>query len=317
VIDAQNRRVGKKVNDALVKGWLYQNQLNPVAELDGQNQVVSRFVYGSKPNVPDYMVQGGVTYRILSDHLGSVGLVVNTSTGAIAQRIDYDEFGNPSFVTGPADFHLFGFAGGLYDADTGLTRFGARDYDAQTGRWTTKDPIRFNGGTNLYGYTFNDPINFIDSNGELPVFVAIPLAGAALGGTFGFAAQVAANAANGCSLLSGTLGSTAAGALAGGLATGAGFAAGSLLGGGAATAYAAGISGLAAVAAADLTGSNTAVTVGAATGAAIGSAIVPGPGTAMGAVAGATLSSTLGFTGSLLGGTFGGFGPISCGCPAQ
>jgi RHS repeat-associated protein len=111
------------------------------------------------------MVQGSTTYRILSDHLGSVRLVVNTSTGAIAQRIDYDEFGNITSDTSPG-FQPFGFAGGLYDADTGLTRFGARDYDAQIGRWTTKDPIGFGGGDgNLYGYVLNDPVNLMDADG--------------------------------------------------------------------------------------------------------------------------------------------------------
>lgn len=35
---------------------------------------------------------------------------------------------------------------GLYDQHTGLVRFGARDYDAETGRSTTKDPIGFDGG---------------------------------------------------------------------------------------------------------------------------------------------------------------------------
>ena len=74
------------------------------------------------------MVQGSTTYRILSDHLASVRLVVNTSTGTVAQRIDYDEFGNITNDTNPG-FQPFGFAGGLYDADTGLTRFGARDYE--------------------------------------------------------------------------------------------------------------------------------------------------------------------------------------------
>ena len=65
VIDAQNRRVGKKVNGALVQGWLYGNQLNPIAELDGSNQIVSTFIYGSRSNVPDYMVKGR---RHLSNH---------------------------------------------------------------------------------------------------------------------------------------------------------------------------------------------------------------------------------------------------------
>ncbi|MDQ7084626.1 MAG: RHS repeat-associated core domain-containing protein [Sulfurovum sp.] len=64
----------------------------------------------------------------------------------------------------------FGFAGGLYDSDTKLTRFGYRDYDAFTGKWTAKDPIGFDGGdSNLYGYVLGGPVNFVDPNG-LEVF---------------------------------------------------------------------------------------------------------------------------------------------------
>ena len=58
------------------------------------------------------------------------------------------------------------FAGGLADRDTGLVRFGARDYDPRVGRWTSKDPIRFEGGdTSLYGYVLSDPANRIDPIG--------------------------------------------------------------------------------------------------------------------------------------------------------
>ena len=84
------------------------------------------------------------------------------------QRMDYDEFGNVILDTSPG-FQPFGFAGGIYDRDTGLTRHGARDYDPETGRWTAKDPIRFRGGDlNLYGYSLNDPVNRTDSNGLGP-----------------------------------------------------------------------------------------------------------------------------------------------------
>ena len=45
---------------------------------------------GRLAHVPDYMVRDGRTYRIISDHLGSVRLVIDTQTGAVAQRLDYD-----------------------------------------------------------------------------------------------------------------------------------------------------------------------------------------------------------------------------------
>ena len=94
--------------------------------------------------------------------------------------MDHDEFGRVTLDTNPG-FTSFGFAGGLYDPDTGLVRFGARDYDPETGRWTSKDPILFNGmQPNLYGYTFGDPVNFVDPDGRVPIFV-IPAIGAGVG----------------------------------------------------------------------------------------------------------------------------------------
>ena len=151
----------------MTQRWLYRDPLEPVAELDANNDVVSLFVYGAKRHVPEYMVKGGATYKIVSDQLGSVRLVANVTTGVVAQHIAYDEFGNVLADTNPG-FQPFGFAGGIYDADTGLVRFGARDYDAMTGRWTAKDPILFDGAqANLYAYAGGDPMNEIDPSGLL------------------------------------------------------------------------------------------------------------------------------------------------------
>ncbi|MCZ7591084.1 MAG: RHS repeat-associated core domain-containing protein [Kiritimatiellae bacterium] len=105
------------------------------------------------------MVTTGNLYRIITDHLGSVRLVVDAQTGAVAQRMDYDEWGSVLEDTNPG-FQPFGFAGGLYDPDTGLTRFGYRDYDPMIGRWLARDPILFEGGqANLYLYCHGDSIN--------------------------------------------------------------------------------------------------------------------------------------------------------------
>lgn len=163
VIDAQNRRVGKRVGGVLVQGFLYKDQLEPVAEITGSS--TDRFIYASSANTPDVMLKGGQTYRLITDHLGSPRLVVNTANGAIAQRLGYDEFGEVT-LDSAAGFQNVGFAGGLYDRQTKMVRFGARDYEARVGRWVGKDPIWFAGGdSSLYTYALSNPINLIDPSG--------------------------------------------------------------------------------------------------------------------------------------------------------
>ena len=155
MIDGQDRCVGKKVNGVLVEGLLYRSQLQPAAWLDSTAAVKATFVYGLHPNVPEYMVKGGIAYRFITDQVGTVRLMIDSS-GNIAERIDYDDFGNVLQDTAPG-FQPFGFAGGLRDIDTGMTRFGARDYDSKTGRWTAKDAVGFaSGQLNLYEYVSND-----------------------------------------------------------------------------------------------------------------------------------------------------------------
>jgi len=159
--DPSHRRIGKRINGIRVQGFIYQSSIRISAEIGANNEIVSRFVYAGGVNVPSYMVRGGISYRLITDHLGSPRFVVRTSDGIVTQELDYDEFGNVILDTNPG-FQPFGFAGGLYDPDTSLAKFGARDYYSLIGRWTSKDPIRFSSGLNFYNYVSNDPINAID-----------------------------------------------------------------------------------------------------------------------------------------------------------
>ena len=163
--DGLGRRVGKKVGGSLAQGFLYRDRNRPVAELDSAGKVAARFIYGTRSHTPDAMVKGAKTYRIVSDHLGSPRLVVDMATGAVAQRMDYDPLGKVIKDTSPG-FQPFGFAGGVLDQHTGLVRFGARDYDPRSGRWTTRRPMGFGPwSTNLYEYTRGDPVNHVDPSG--------------------------------------------------------------------------------------------------------------------------------------------------------
>jgi RHS repeat-associated protein len=158
-------------------------------------------VYGEHINVPEYVIKAGVTYRMVSDQLGSVRLVLNVSTGQVAHRVDYDTFGQLIQDTNPG-FQPFGFAGGLLDADVGVSRFGARDYDPSSGRWAARDPVLFSSSTsvggrpglNLYQYANGDPVNYLDVDGRVPLLAILVAAAraqqllrlvAALGATVG------------------------------------------------------------------------------------------------------------------------------------
>ncbi|WP_343292915.1 RHS repeat-associated core domain-containing protein [Vandammella animalimorsus] len=170
-IDPLGRRIGKRKNGQQQYRLIYLDDLRPLAELDAQGQIRSLFIYAGQGNAPTLMLREGKTWRLIADHLGSIRLVIDAGTGEIGQRLDYNAWGRVTHDSQPG-FQPFGFAGSLYDPDTGLTRFGARDYDAETGRWTAKDPILFDGGdSNLYGYVLQDPVNFVDPEGLLTIYV--------------------------------------------------------------------------------------------------------------------------------------------------
>jgi len=191
-LDAMNRRVGRSVNGTITQRYAYSGAIGPAAEIDASGNVVTRFVYGTRPNVPDYMVRGGVTYRFVTDRLGTVRMVVDVASGTSAQELDYDEFGRVIRDTHPG-LQPFGYAGGIYDEMTGLVHFGVREYDAETGRWGSRDPIGFGGGgTNLYAYAINDPIDLSDANGRCPICV-IMLGAGVTGAGFDLLTQLIVN----------------------------------------------------------------------------------------------------------------------------
>jgi RHS repeat-associated protein len=95
-----------------------------------------------------------------------VRLIVDVN-GTVAQRIDYDAYGRVLTNTNPG-FQPFGYAGGVLDDATGLTRFGARDYEAEAGRWTSADLLGVRVGENLYQYAESIPTTKKDVSGLWP-----------------------------------------------------------------------------------------------------------------------------------------------------
>ena len=164
VHDPLGRRIAKKINGVIVEKYLWQGMTRLLAVYDGSDNLLMRFEYADG-RMPVAMTKGGSIYYLTYDQVGSLRVVADAS-GNVVKRIDYDSFGNIINDTNSTFEVPFGFAGGLHDIDTGLVRFGYRDYDPDIERWTAKDLILFAGGnTDLYGYCLNDGINLIDLDG--------------------------------------------------------------------------------------------------------------------------------------------------------
>jgi RHS repeat-associated protein len=195
--DPLGRRIGKKVDSIIIEKYLWQGLTRLLAVYDGNDNLLMRFEYADG-RMPVAMTKGSSTYYLTYDQVGSLRIVADAS-GIVVKRVNYDSFGNIINDTDPTFEVPFGFAGGLHDRDTELVRFGYRDYDPDTGRWTAKDPIFFAGGdSDLYVYVLNDPINLVDPNGKFVITGTVVLgflAAKALGiGTAWIGLQIATHA---------------------------------------------------------------------------------------------------------------------------
>lgn len=111
------------------------------------------------------MQRGAARFYVATDQVGSPR-VVTDSTGTVVDTIDYDAWGAVTAESDLTAAPVIGFAGGLRDPVTGLVRFGIRDYDPGTGRWTARDAAVFDSQqSNLYAYVANSPTNGIDPTG--------------------------------------------------------------------------------------------------------------------------------------------------------
>ncbi|MCZ2076118.1 MAG: RHS repeat-associated core domain-containing protein, partial [Bryobacterales bacterium] len=125
--------------------------------------------------------ESGVQF-VVPDHLGSTRLLMNAA-GTNLKRFDYVPFGEeiPVGIGGRTAAKGYGqaadvaqrFTGKERDEETGLDYFGARYYSGAQGRFTSVDPsmlstVLSNPQTwNRYTYALNNPLRYVDPNGEL------------------------------------------------------------------------------------------------------------------------------------------------------
>ena len=151
------------------------------ADLNSTNQIQTRRVYlDAVDAVCARIASNGTEGWYLTDHLGSIGAIMNNS-GTVIDHITYDPWGNPT-DSNPSAGDRYKFTGQEYDSVTGQYNYLARVYDAAIGRFTSQDPMGFAAGdADLYRYCGNNPTGETDPAGLQepisPVGGEIPTAG--------------------------------------------------------------------------------------------------------------------------------------------
>ena len=105
----------------------------------------------------------------LDDHLGSCALELDQDAQVISQE-GYYPFGATAWYARSnevdVDYKTIRYSGKEMD-DSGLYYYGARYYAPWLQRWVSADPAGDVDGLNLYGFVGNNPVCYVDINGEV------------------------------------------------------------------------------------------------------------------------------------------------------
>ena len=176
--NAQGQRVAKQVmtvGTGTKTLYAYDDAGHVIGEYDGNGNPIQETLFiGDTPVavlVPQAATPGkpAVNY-IYADHLNTPRVITRASDNKIVWRwLGLGPFGENLPEENPMGLGVFTFnlrfPGQISDAETGLYQNYYREYNPQTARFTTSDPIGLGGGINTFAYVGNNPISRIDPKG--------------------------------------------------------------------------------------------------------------------------------------------------------
>lgn len=149
-----------------------------IEETNSSGAAVARYSHG--PNIDETlaMFRSSATSYFHADGLGTITSLANTA-GSLAETYTFDSFGKPTNSSGSLT-NPFQYTGREFDSETSLYYYRARYYDPGIGRFISEDPTGVEGGMNLFAYTDNNPLKWVDPFGLAPKLPRCPKGGVIL-----------------------------------------------------------------------------------------------------------------------------------------
>lgn len=176
--DSNGMRTQKTDNSGTTY-YYYDSDKNLIGLTKGNNTLL--FYYDSDGNVTSFKY-GDTMYYYVKNLQGDVVKIINQS-GTVCASYAYDAWGNIKSESGEPilrELNPFRYRSYVYDTESGLHYLQSRYYDPFTGRFLNADDINNLHitstellGSNIFAYCNNNPIMFMNTNGQGAIIGAI------------------------------------------------------------------------------------------------------------------------------------------------
>jgi RHS repeat-associated protein len=165
---------GHRVKKSNGKLYWYGMDSDPLSESDLTGNITDDYIFFKGKRIARQNISSGNRFFYFSDHLGTTRIIAQAGISSACYDADFYPFGGEAVIATNTYPQNYKFTGKERDSESNLDNFGARFDSSSLGRFMSADPVNITPGRlrdpqqlNLYSYARNNPLRFVDPDGEI------------------------------------------------------------------------------------------------------------------------------------------------------